>query len=152
MDDDERLRATWSQLMSLFTERRDAMFALLREQQLTPPHGHALMNLLHSGPTRMGDVAAVMACDASYVTVVADRLEELGLVERRSAPDDRRVKELVLTAKGERIGRQIEAVFSEPPAAVRALSSADQAALARIVRKLGADGGRQMAKTSRTLR
>ncbi|MFM2077786.1 MAG: hypothetical protein RJA49_1676 [Actinomycetota bacterium] len=136
-DSDAQLAETWARLMGLFAARRDAFFAELATLQLTPPHGGAMMSLLHGGPTRMRDMAETMACDASYITAVADRLEELGLAERRSAPDDRRVKELALTAKGEDVARRMHAIFNEPPAAMRALSPADQDALARIARKLG---------------
>ncbi|MEM7271972.1 MAG: MarR family transcriptional regulator [Actinomycetota bacterium] len=54
------------------------------------------------GPMPMKDLATCMDVDPSYVTLVADRLEKLGLIERQSHPTDRRVKHLVLTAKGRR--------------------------------------------------
>ena len=136
-DDDLQLADTWSRLMGTFFSRRDALFAELAELQLTPPHGHALMSLLHGGPTRMRDMAEAMVCDASYITAVADRLEELGLAERRAAPDDRRARELALTPKGDRVAQRLDAVIRQPPDSVRALSKADRDALARIVHKLG---------------
>ena len=85
----------------------------------------------------MRDMAEHMACDASYITAVADRLEELGFVERRSTADDRRVKELVLTAKGETVAARLHATVAGPPEVLHTLSNADREALARIVRKLG---------------
>lgn len=134
---DDQMAETWTRLMGLFFSRRDALFRELAALQLTPPHGHALMTLLNAGPTRMRDMAETMACDASYVTAVADRLEELGLAERRSAPDDRRARELVLTAQGEKVARKLDGIVSDPPEALHALSAADREALARIVGKLG---------------
>lgn len=128
---DELLEATWQRLLGLFHERRDALFVALHELELTPPHGHALMTL-RGGPIRMRDMADQMACDASYVTAVADRLEELGLAERRNAPDDRRVRELALTPKGRRVATRLHEIMHRPPDALRALPAADQAALARI--------------------
>lgn len=122
--------------MGLFLSRRETLFAEFARLQLTPPHGHALITLLHGGPTRMRDMAEHMACDASYITAVADRLEELGLAERRPAADDRRVKELALTAKGTTVANRLNAVFTEPPAALADLSAKDRAALARIARQL----------------
>jgi DNA-binding MarR family transcriptional regulator len=134
--DDAELTETWTRMMGLFMSRRNVLFEAFAEFQLTPPHGHALITLLHGGPTRMRDMATTMACDASYVTVVADRLEELGLTERRPTADDRRVKELALTKKGERVAGRLNAVFTEPPAELRALSPADQATLSRITKLL----------------
>jgi DNA-binding MarR family transcriptional regulator len=134
---DPQMADTWARLMGLFFSRRDALFAELARLQLTPPHGHALMTLLHGGPARMRDMAEHMACDASYITAVADRLEELGLAERRSTAEDRRVKELALTAKGEKVAARLHAVVADPPETLHSLSDADREALARIVRTLG---------------
>ena len=130
------MEEAWLRMMSLFFTRRDRFFAELAQLALTPPHGHALMSL-RQGPVRMRDLADAMACDASYVTAVADRLEELGLADRRGAPADRRVRELVLTAKGEQVAQQLDAVFTTPPEQLLDLSPADRTALLRIMRKLG---------------
>lgn len=133
---DPQLAETWQRMMPLFFSRRDAFFEKLSRLGLTPPHGHALMSL-RDGPIRMRDLADAMACDASYVTVVADRLEGLGLAARRGDPDDRRVRELVLTPKGERVAAELEAVFSSPPPQLAELPVADRVSLLRILRKLG---------------
>lgn len=133
---DEELHETWQRLMGLLAMQRDAFFAELHGLGLTPPHGHALMSVHGGGPTKMRDLAQHMSCDASYITNVADRLEELGFAERRTAPDDRRVKELVLTPRGEQVARRLQSFFLEPPEAIRRLSAADQKALGRITRQL----------------
>ena len=133
---DEQLAETWLRMMSLFFARRDQFFTTLQQLSLTPPHGHALISLRH-GPVRMRDMAEMMACDASYVTAVADRLDELGLAERRNAADDRRVRELALTPKGARVAQQLDEVFTSPPDVLLALPPADRTALLRIMRKLG---------------
>jgi DNA-binding MarR family transcriptional regulator len=61
-------------------------------------------------PLPMRELAQRMACDASFVTVVADTLEEHGLVRREPSRRDRRVKHLVLTPDGiaarERLARE----------------------------------------------
>jgi DNA-binding MarR family transcriptional regulator len=134
---DTALADTWGRLMGLFTSRRDALFSQLQALDLTPPHGFALMHLLHGGPTRMRDMAETMSCDASYITAVADRLEELGLAERRNAPDDRRARELVLTPHGADVADRLHRVFTDVPEALRQLPVADQEALVRIARRLG---------------
>jgi DNA-binding MarR family transcriptional regulator len=133
---DPQLAEAWQCMMSLFFSRRDAFFAELSKLELTPPHGHALLSL-RNGPIRMRDLADAMTCDASYVTAVADRLEDLGLAARRNAADDRRVRELVLTAKGQRVASRLDAVFTSPPAELLKLPTADRTALARLLRKVG---------------
>lgn len=134
--DDEQLRETWARLLGLFLVRRNGLFAVLAELQLTPPYGHALMSLLRLGPTRMRDLAELMNCDASYITSVADRLEQLGYAERRPTADDRRVKELALTHNGRVAAQRLDAVFTEPPEALARLGITERKALADISRKL----------------
>lgn len=132
----DELTEAWGRIAGLFATRRDAFFAELAAHQLNPPHGHALMALGH-GPARMGDLADNMACDASYVTGIADRLESLGLVVRRNAADDRRVRELVLTTAGEQLAQRLSTVFATPPAELVALPAGDRAELVRILRAVG---------------
>lgn len=67
---------------------------------LTPPIAGAL--LLLDEPMPMNELADRIGCDPSYITGIADRLEELGLAERRPWPADRRVKQLVVTDGGRR--------------------------------------------------
>ena len=64
----------------------------------------------------MRELAQEWLCDASNATFIVDRLEERGLAERRSVPTDRRVKMVVLTARGNRMrGRVLERFFEPPP-------------------------------------
>jgi MarR family transcriptional regulator, organic hydroperoxide resistance regulator len=76
------------------------------ELDLTPTQAHLLRELA-PGPRPMGELAERLACDASNVTGLADRLEARDLVERRASPGDRRVKVLALTEEGERVQRQL---------------------------------------------
>jgi DNA-binding MarR family transcriptional regulator len=66
---------------------------------------------LSDGVLSMKELAQRMACDASFVTVIADTLERQGLAKREASQRDRRVKELVLTPKGiaaqERLMREL---------------------------------------------
>ena len=48
----------------------------------------------------MGELANAMHCDNSNITGIVDRLEEKGLVERRPADHDRRVKLIAPTPEG----------------------------------------------------
>ena len=68
---------------------------------LTSIEGRALFVL--EEPLSMGELANTLRCDASYITGITDRLEEQGLVERQVYANDRRVKHLVLTGKGEQL-------------------------------------------------
>src|SRR6266487_2970748 len=69
-----------------------------------------------------GAVAAeAWHCDASNVTWTVDRLQERGLVERRTQPTDRRVKAVVLTELGGRTKAEVLGTLYEPPAGLLGL-------------------------------
>ncbi|MDI3417824.1 MarR family winged helix-turn-helix transcriptional regulator [Streptomyces luteolus] len=77
-------------------------------ENLTASQGKAL-TVLRRGPAAMRALATTLTCDASNMTGIIDRLEKRGLVRREPAPDDRRVKTVVLTAEGERVTDAIRA-------------------------------------------
>jgi DNA-binding MarR family transcriptional regulator len=129
------LTDAWSRMLTLFVAKRDAMFATLRDYKLTPPHAHAL-SVLAAGPTRMRDLADRMVCDASYITAVVDRLEEVGMAERRPSATDRRVKEIALTERGVEASIRIGSTMSSAPAEFQALSKAERRALAALLSKV----------------
>jgi DNA-binding MarR family transcriptional regulator len=100
---------------------------------------HAL-RLLEPGEERtMGKLAETIKCDPSNITGIVDRLEARGLVERRSAVGDRRVKAVALTPAGAALRERVFAAFGEPPPPIRGLSKADQLALRDILRRAVAD-------------
>ena len=140
MTADDVLGAAWATLARLFMTKRNTFLEMSRRLGLTPPQTHALVTLA-DGPVRMGSMAETMLCDASYITSIVDRLEELKLAERRPSPVDRRVKEVALTPAGRQAVHELQAAMFEPPAALRALPERDQRDLARIARRLApADG------------
>jgi len=107
--------------------------AALAELGLGFAQAHALRMLDPDEPIAMSALAERLFCDASNVTGLVDRLEARGLVERRSAENDRRVKALTLTPAGVALRDQVLAVMSEPPEAIAALAAADQRALRDIL-------------------
>ena len=102
------------------------------ERGLTFPQAFLIRQL--GRPQSMKAVADRMHCDASNLTGIVDRLEARGLVVRRSHSTDRRVKELVLTAAGERLRDQLDKL---PPYAPRLseLSADDRAMLVELLRR-----------------
>jgi DNA-binding MarR family transcriptional regulator len=114
----------WALLQRIFHAQRPNFMGVYREYDLVPPHWIALQAL--EEPMPMGELAKVLVCDSSNVTWITDRLEDRGLVERRAAPHDRRVKLLVLTPEGRRVRQEIQARLSEPPPAVKELLSREE--------------------------
>ncbi|MEV5828815.1 MarR family transcriptional regulator [Spirillospora sp. NPDC052242] len=78
---------------------------------LTAPQATALREL--AGPMTMRDLADRMSCEPSNATFIVDRLERLGLVERRPHPTDRRAKILALTPRGTDVRARLLAMLTE---------------------------------------
>ena len=83
----------------------------------------------------MSALAGLMHCDNSNVTGIVDRLEDRGLVERRGALHDRRVKMLTVTPVGAELREQLDQRLSDPPEPLARLSAADQRALRDVMRR-----------------
>ena len=80
--------------------------------------------------------------DGATITYHVDRAEKLGLVMREADPDDRRVKRLRLTAKGERVYEELWSAAREFQAQVIAgITDAEQARLRRTLAKIRANLG-----------
>jgi DNA-binding MarR family transcriptional regulator len=114
---------------------RPHFVALCAEFDITPPQLFTLQHLEVQKPISMSDVAKLLACDASNVTGIVDRLEARGLVERRSAVGDRRVKMLALTDEGASLRAELRRRMADPPAPLADLPAADQKALRDILRR-----------------
>lgn len=126
----------WQLLMQLFFAQRANLPPLAAELQLSPAQCH-LLHLIEPGqPIAMGQLAETLACDASNVTGLVDRLESRGLVRRHPSTEDRRVKVLDLTAAGSRLRTLLLDRMTAPPPALRRLSVRDQRALVRILTRL----------------
>jgi DNA-binding MarR family transcriptional regulator len=124
----------------------DLMYLVMRriwehaEPRLAP---HALTNkhdwALHAldEPMSMSALAERLGIDASYVTTIADQLEERGLIERRPHPTDRRVKSLALTPQGRRLRERLtEELWAEVPM-LDALSPVERDALRHLLDRVG---------------
>ena len=113
--------------------QKPLVLAIAHEFELAPQQLYALKLLKE--PLSMGELAGRLACDSSNVTGITDRLEQRGLVERRGADYDRRVKLLVLTDDGRAIRGAIMERMSEPPELIKRLPAADQRALRDILKR-----------------
>ena len=129
----------WALMQRLFTTQRKRFMALAAEYELSPPQLGALKALHPDHPVAMSELAEILGCDNSNVTGIIDRLEYRGLVERRPAEHDRRVKLLALTEDGCELRDSIGDRLHAPPDELAALSAADQRALRDILLRAFAD-------------
>ena len=128
-------KEAWALFWSIFSADKPRRMATLNELGLAPMQSMALMQLRRDEPMTMSALAHALNCDNSNVTGIADRLEAQGLVERRAAEHDRRVKTLVLTAKGVELRGEVERRMSVPPPPLAGLSAEDAVALRDILQR-----------------
>ena len=126
----------WPLLVQFLFVHRAHLPPVAAELELSPAQCHVLHLIEPGRPIPMGQLAQTLACDASNVTGLVDRLESRGLVRRRPSASDRRVKVLDLTAKGSRLRGLLLDRMTAPPASLQRLTPAEQRALVRILARL----------------
>ena len=125
----------WALMHELFHASRRRFLAVASEFELSPPQVRALGVLDPDQPVPMSELAEALHCDNSNVTGIVDRLEDRGLVERRSATHDRRVKMLAVTPRGAEIRERLAERLEQPPTPLAGLSPEDQRTLRDIMRR-----------------
>jgi DNA-binding MarR family transcriptional regulator len=126
----------WQLMVQFFFAQRAQLPPLAAELELSPAQCH-LLHLIEPGrPIPMGQLAETLACDASNVTGLVNRLESRGLVRRRPSEGDRRIRVLDLTPTGTRLRRVLIERMTTPPDALGRLSVREQEALVRILKRL----------------
>ena len=117
-------------------EHVERMAALGVRTKLSPGVLKTLMRLSKEDGVSMGEMARAIGCDPSYVTALVDDLDDRGLARREPAPDDRRVKIVVLTDAGRILAAEIDGVLSVPPAAFSVLSVSELRQLRGLLDKV----------------
>jgi DNA-binding MarR family transcriptional regulator len=125
----------WALMFELMAVSKQRFMAIASEFDLSPPQVMALRHLDPAEPRPMSELAVSLRCDNSNVTGIVDRLEDRGLVERRPAEHDRRVKMLRITERGAEVRARLAARLEEPPEPLAGLSAEDQRALRDIMRR-----------------
>jgi DNA-binding MarR family transcriptional regulator len=129
----EMMSEVGSLLHQMGRRMRSIMARRFAELDVSPPMVGALHVLEEPHP--MHTLAERLSCDASYITGLADRLEEKGLVERLPDPDDRRVRQLALTDEGRAMRGRLAQGLAEPNAMLDRLGDDDLALFAGLLRK-----------------
>ncbi|MFF4650531.1 MarR family transcriptional regulator [Streptomyces sp. NPDC001380] len=126
---------TWHNLRALVLEEND------RRREVVDALGMSFVRIkalrrLAAAPATLRALAADLATDAPYTTVVVDDLARRGLVERTPHPEDRRAKIVSVTEAGRAAAAEADRILGEPPEALLALPPDDAAALDRITAAL----------------
>ena len=131
-------RVIWHSLATLFlsADNQRRFHGAADKLGVTPGVLKALLELEPGTARAMRELVSQWRCDASFVTVLVDGLEERGFAERRVAPHDRRVKLVELTPAGIAARERALSEISQPRPALAALTRAEQRDLARLLLKL----------------
>src|SRR5215211_6651414 len=108
----------------------------LQSIDMTP----ALFGVLNFLGARKGaiqqEIGAAMGIDPSTMVSLIDQLEKEGLAKRRPRPDDRRAREVTITAKGRRVrerGRRLAADVEDE--VLQGLNAGERRQLMKLLRR-----------------
>jgi DNA-binding MarR family transcriptional regulator len=115
--------AAW-RLMRQFVEANGTSGELRERLGLGAGSGRIkVLFLLRERPMTLAQLADAHGVDRPYATIIVDKLEHLGFVERRPHPTDRRSKVVSLTPAGRDAAALADTLLGEPPAALRTLDA-----------------------------
>jgi DNA-binding MarR family transcriptional regulator len=118
------LPATAWRLMRQFVEAHGTSEELRERLGLGAGSGRIkVLFLLTEQPMTLAQLAEAHGVDRPYATIIVDKLEQLGFVERRPHPSDRRSKVVSLTSAGRDAAALANSILSEPPPALRELDA-----------------------------
>jgi MarR family transcriptional regulator, organic hydroperoxide resistance regulator len=87
-------------------------------------------------PVTMKDLGEQLHVDRSFVTMIADTLEEHGLAKRAPHPADRRIKNLVLTDDGIALKERLETALTAQMPWSHTLDLDEKASLLTLIHKM----------------
>jgi DNA-binding MarR family transcriptional regulator len=124
-------------IIYLYTESRRITKELARRAELTGPQLTVVKMLESLGGLSLSDLSDRIRAQNSTVTGIVDRMEREGLVVRARSTEDKRVVNIRLTEKGERIAREIPVEPMEIfRGALAGLTAAETRDLLRILTKV----------------
>ena len=134
VDSKDPAHEAWGLLWAIMQANKPRFMALAQELGLSMVQLHALRLIEADDEVQMSSLAGKLFCDNSNVTGIVDRLEARGLIRRRPAEHDRRVKLLGLTPEGERVRNAAIRQMSQPPPEIAALPEEHKRALRDALR------------------
>ena len=128
----------WLVLMKAFQALLPHAARSIKRTKLGDSDFRVLEALLHKGPLPVNTIGPKVWLTPGSISVAVDRLVKKGLVSRKDHPDDRRVRQVELTAKGRAlIARGFQEHSAAMETSVRVLSKNERLTLLRLLKKLG---------------
>jgi MarR family 2-MHQ and catechol resistance regulon transcriptional repressor len=128
----------WLVFMKAFRALLPHAARSIKRTELGDSDFRVLEALLHKGPLPVNTIGPKVWLTPGSISVAVDRLVKKGLVSRKDHPDDRRVRQVELTAKGRAlIARGFQEHSAAMETSVRVLSKNERLTLLRLLKKLG---------------
>lgn len=93
-------------LLRIFFRAKRGLVKLSEEYNLTFVQAFTLCLLEPKQAIPMHAISDILACDASNVTNIVDRLVLSGYIERKESTSDRRINAISLTQKGNKVRQE----------------------------------------------
>lgn len=139
--DDSEADRTWQLLVGVVMDNRGEWRRKVRDATGLPFSRVRILWCLLDEPKTLRQLADTTGSDAPATTVAVNTLEDRGLVKRHPIPDNRRTKQVSLTAKGRQLVELARrAARDEAPPAFQHLSKTDLAHLHRILERIKSRG------------
>jgi MarR family transcriptional regulator, organic hydroperoxide resistance regulator len=122
------------QVCRLHFEQANAMLSDVGVYRGQPPLLHLLWERDGLSQTALADELGITA---ATVSKMVQRMERVGLVERRDDPEDSRISRVYLTSRGWEIRKRVEEIWHELASAMLSgLSDQERAELRRLLEQL----------------
>ena len=115
---------------------KDHQFACLEQFRLSPVQANALWRMEPRESVSVGALAERFLVDPSNLSAPLEALEERGLLVRRPAAHDRRVRTVKLTAEGRALRQRLMACLFDEPPVVAGLTARERRAFRDLLAKL----------------
>jgi DNA-binding MarR family transcriptional regulator len=115
---------------------KDHQFACLERLRLSPIQANALWRMEPRGSLPVSALADRFRADPSNLSAPLEALRKRGLVERRQAAHDRRVRTVRLTPEGRALRQRLMACLFDEPPVVAGLSARERHALRDLLATL----------------
>jgi len=113
---------------------RQLMARKMSSYGIPPAHIFCLKEIAHHDGMNQRDLAEKMCVSRPTLTVMLQKMERAGLVERESDPNDQRYTQLHITPEGAALHDQMHAILGEVIAEMAGpMSDADKTELARLL-------------------
>jgi DNA-binding MarR family transcriptional regulator len=134
MKDIQESQNIYWMLIQVAFRAKHGLMKLAEEHDLTVMQLYTLCTMTPREPIPMNIISCMLFCDASNVTGIVDRLLSGGYIVREEKPEDRRVKMISLTLKGEKLQKELLNALEEYELPeFKALSNAKQQELKSLL-------------------